>query len=85
MNTIEAQQAASMEVPDRIQVRSMYCSCCGGRCGRWLQWHNRDTGYGVCTSCVAKIEQRNLTAREPIDIERTYGVRGVNWGDAPID
>ena len=64
--------------------RRLECCCCGGDAGRWSQWHNRDTGYGVCTKCVdwIKTRQRSNEADRPDDAEilRLYGQEGVNWG-----
>lgn len=60
--------------------RQMECSCCGGDAGRFVQWHNRDTGYGVCARCIAWIAVRGETAEE---IERLYGRAGVHY-EAPI-
>ena len=35
-------------------TRSLTCSCCGnGTTGR--QWHNRDTGYGLCPLCADRL------------------------------
>lgn len=39
--------------------RSMLCACCGASCGRWEQWPNRDTGYGLCGPCGWWIPNRN--------------------------
>jgi hypothetical protein len=32
-------------------ARWLLCSCCGAET-RGRQWHNRDTGYGLCVSCI---------------------------------
>ena len=64
--------------------RRLECCCCGGDAGRWQQWHNRDTGYGVCAKCVDWIKTRPLLREvdRPDDAEilRLYGQEGVNWG-----
>lgn len=56
-------------------VRRLICSCCGAHTsGR--QWHNRDTGYGLCDNCIEYCADRT-----PADeFERCYGVRGVHYG-----
>ena len=35
-----------------MTVRRMQCCCCGSDAGRWAQWWNRDTGYGICRRCI---------------------------------
>jgi hypothetical protein len=54
----------------------MKCSCCGGYAGRFEQWHNRDTGYGVCSSCITWLKGRGVSDTE---IKQNYGVEGVNY------
>jgi len=55
-------------------LERLYCSCCGGvTTGR--QWSNRDTGYGLCVSCIPQCS-RNQTDEE---FQRTYGVRGIHF------
>ena len=64
-------------------TRQLTCCCCGESAGRWKQWHNRDTGYGLCKRCAEWIKQHRPFGHEPItpeEFERTYGVEGVNWG-----
>jgi len=69
-NPAEVSPTASSVGP----IRRMSCSCCGAvTCGR--QWHNRDTGYGLCVDCIERC-QRNET---PEQFERCYGVRGVHF------
>lgn len=60
--------------------RHLECSCCGGSAGKWEQFHNQDTGYGMCARCVDSIVARGpqyLEAHE-IDINRTCGLPGVH-------
>lgn len=55
-------------------VRRLTCCCCvASTLGR--QWHNRDTGWGLCAGCI----QFCARGTEPKDFERTYGVRGVHF------
>lgn len=61
-----------------MAVRRLNCCCCGADAGRWRQWWNRDTGFGVCVSCVES-ERRHGTSEE--EIEEMYGKEGVNWGE----
>lgn len=57
-----------------MTARYLNCTCCGGSAGRWQQWHNQDTGYGLCARCAAWIAGRGQTE----DMDRTYGVPGVH-------
>ena len=50
------------------------CACCGARTAPLKQWHNQDTGYALCASCVDWIALRET----PEYIQQTYGVRGVH-------
>jgi len=56
------------------RVRRLICSCCGAEThGR--QWHNRDTGYGLCEACDLRVQEK-MTAAEH---QRCYGIRGLNY------
>ncbi len=55
-------------------VRRMLCCCCGA-VTRGRQWHNRDTGYGVCAPCIA----RHYSKETPAELERLHGVAGVHY------
>ena len=54
------------------------CCCCGEYAGKWAQWFNRDTGYGMCAKCIAWLRGRGTPETEIRDL---YGVEGVNWGE----
>jgi hypothetical protein len=59
------------------------CCCCGEYAGRWVQFSNRDTGFGICKPCIEKIRAHRPFGHEPMseeEITRTYGTEGVNWG-----
>lgn len=58
-------------------LRNLLCCCCAGRLiGR--QWHNRDTGYGLCVECIPRVSNpRNCP--EQGDMERLYGIDGVHY------
>jgi hypothetical protein len=58
--------------------RRTECCCCGGDAGRWLQWHNRDEGYGICLDCVTWFRQEKRYT--DADIQAYYGTEGVHWG-----
>jgi hypothetical protein len=57
--------------------RRLVCCVCGGEAGRWHQHWNRDTGYGVCFSCIGWLRNRKTSEAEIADL---YGREGVNWG-----
>lgn len=59
-------------------MRRLTCSCCGGYAGRHKQWHNRDIGFGICTSCIAWLKSRGVS---DIEIKHNYGVVGINYGE----
>lgn len=64
-------------------VRHLVCSCCGEDAGRWHQWHNRDTGYGLCAKCGEWIPSRTPFGRpseyaDPAEMNRCYGVPGIH-------
>ena len=65
-----------MAADNLAPIRRLTCACCGAATfGR--QWHNQDTGYGVCVPCVEEFISKRET---PEEIERLYGARGVHWG-----
>jgi len=53
------------------------CCCCGENAGKWKQWFNRDTGYGICAKCINWIRKRGTGETE---IQNLYGDKGINWG-----
>jgi len=55
-------------------IRRLLCSCCGA-VTRGRQWHNRDTGYGLCVDCIERCH-RNET---PEQFRQLYGDRGVHF------
>lgn len=56
------------------KIKRLHCSCCGnGTAGR--QWHNRDTGFGLCRNCI-DFCHRNETDEE---FKSCYGERGVHY------
>lgn len=56
------------------KIRTLTCSCCGALT-RGRQWHNRDTGYGVCESCIERIGEKET----PEQLHRNYGEKGVHY------
>lgn len=60
------------------------CACCGENAGRWEQWHNQDTRYGICRSCADWVMTRTAFGRpdpkgEPLEFCRTYGLPGIHY------
>lgn len=50
------------------------CSCCGAYAGAFEQWHNRDTGYGLCGKCAKWILKESWAVSldcNPEDIQIT--------------
>ena len=69
------------------KVRQLACACCGGDAGRFVQWWNQDTGFGICASCVAwlRADRPGKGPRETADdIRDYYGVEGVNYAAPPV-
>lgn len=57
-------------------IKRLLCCCCGAaHYGR--QFHNQDTGHGLCDSCVTWIQGRNTYT--PEEFKRTYGEPGINY------
>lgn len=57
---------------------SKTCSCCGGEAGKWQQWHNRDTGWGMCRVCIDWLVQRDSRDGTPEAVWDLYGIPGVH-------
>lgn len=57
--------------------RWLRCCCCGDSAGRYHQWWNRDSGYGICRKCVEWMlrEERET----PEQIKDYYGIEGINY------
>lgn len=68
-----ARQRATINAA-RGPIRTLRCACCGESC-KGRQWHNRDTGCGLCPACIEYTSER-----ETADEHRScYGVRGVHY------
>jgi predicted amidophosphoribosyltransferase len=59
-----------------IGTTNLTCSSCGERT-TGKQWHNRDTGYGLCPKCVKTIKARSDYSDE--QMKSDYGVEGINY------
>lgn len=59
-------------------LRNLICTCCSGHI-KGRQYHNQDTGYGLCPACADWIKGRGMSEQE---MERTYGTKGVHWVDS---
>jgi NAD-dependent SIR2 family protein deacetylase len=56
------------------KIKTLTCSCCGALTqGR--QWHNRDTGYGVCERCATSIGEKQT----PVEMLSNYGEKGFHY------
>lgn len=59
------------------KLMNLLCTCCGARLvGR--QWHNQDTGYGLCDACVDMIRLKP-DYQDRHEFERTYGYAGIHY------
>jgi len=58
----------------------MTCCCCGNYAGKWQQWWNRDTGFGICSRCIDWMKGRGKPEEE---IKDHYGVENIHWGFEP--
>ena len=56
-------------------VRTLTCCCCG-ESTKGRQWHNRDTGFGLCESCATWIEGRGTGSEE---MRSLYGEAGIHY------
>ncbi|QLI49444.1 hypothetical protein vBPaeMUSP18_65 [Pseudomonas phage vB_PaeM_USP_18] len=55
-------------------VRGLTCTCCGSYL-KGRQFHNQDTGYGLCNDCIDYCG-RHFDADQ---FQRTYGLRGAHY------
>lgn len=55
-------------------VISLRCACCGIET-KGRQWHNRDTGYGVCLDCITGM----AGIETPETLREWYGIAGVHY------
>lgn len=69
--------------PVAPRPRRLICSCCGKDAGKWLQYWNQDTGYGLCSSCRDSIWERDHPCLPREEFELTYGKPGVNYAPWP--
>lgn len=60
-----------MTQEEQTRPKFLTCACCGER-ARGRQWHDRDTGYGVCSRCFRASFLRD--GRD--EAERLYGRAG---------
>ena len=60
--------------------RPMTCCCCGNYAGKWQQWWNRDTGFGICSRCIDWMKGRGTPEEE---MKGMYGVENIHWGFEP--
>lgn len=68
-------------VQNKPTTRELGCCVCGEYAGRFQQHWNRDTGFGVCRSCIDWLLSRGTSAEE---ITSLYGVEGVNYASKVV-
>ena len=56
------------------KIVGLTCCCCG-EYTKGRQWHNRDTGYGLCAKCADWIATRET----PENMLSYYGECGVHY------
>lgn len=62
-----------LDQPSKVRLLDC-CVCGGGAYGR--QWHNRDTGYGLCDSCADWLKSIGTSEQE---MKECYGVEGIHY------
>lgn len=58
-------------------MTNLTCCCCGDDAGKYQQWYNRDTGYGICPPCIDWLRNEGVTEESIFDL---YGKEGINFG-----
>ena len=53
-------------------MKTLACSCCGAYAPALKQWHNRDTGYGLCPKCANWLKTKEPETMESITELRVY-------------
>lgn len=56
------------------RIKKLICCVCG-KYTHAKQWHNRDTGYGICPTCAAS-ELKKLSAKE---MAQNYGKVNIHY------
>lgn len=56
------------------KVIYLTCCCCGDET-KGRQWHNRDTGFGLCDKCADWISRRESETH----MRSNYGVKGTHY------
>lgn len=82
-NECDAEKLGHTHPDTSKPIRTLRCCCCDERT-RGRQWHNRDTGHGVCAACVKYMRDAHaLDSRRGEDehsVCRLFGIEGVHWG-----
>jgi hypothetical protein len=74
----EIKDQLEAEKPNPDPIQSLTCCCCYGP-AQGRQWHNRDTGFGLCPKCAAWI----ATKESPAQMLQSYGKPGYNYFTNP--
>lgn len=64
--------------------RSLICCTCGSYAGRFQQWWNRDTGFGLCAKCRDWLSKPDPKANGRIrydaaEMRDLYGEAGIHY------
>ena len=62
-----------------VPIRTLTCCCCG-EATQGRQWWNRDLGFGMCGSCIARIRKRGRMPED--EIKSCYGIEGIHYNVA---
>ena len=58
-----------------MNIENLTCCVCGAYT-KGRQWHNRDTGYGICPDCITWLESRDT---DPAEMKSLYGINGTHY------
>ena len=71
-----AQAQSEIRTFNESPIHTLICCCCG-ESTQGRQWWNRDTGFGMCGGCIARIRERGKMPED--EIRNLYGVEGVHY------
>lgn len=57
-------------------MEELLTCCCCGDATQGKQWWNRDTGYGMCSACIAYVKEHGMSEAE---IALNYGQAGIHY------
>jgi hypothetical protein len=68
-----------------MTTRNLRCACCGEDAGRFEQFFNQDTGWGLCAGCADYIVSKPRNGMTVDELTRCYGKAGINRPAAQCD